>query len=187
MKKYLLLFAMIAFSGNAQSEAYVEVDYNKVDMDIVFSSDGSKINIDPSMITAEFGYMFTPYFGLAGNFGFGVSDDDLFSGGGITVSGEIDKMYSLKVIGQYPFNNNFSVFASAGFAKVNIKFNFAGFDNNDPLKYDDTGASFGIGFVINLAKAHALTFKYEILPDVDIEDGDKAEITTLGLGYRFQF
>ncbi len=190
INKYLLLWIVIFFSTNAHSEAYIEIDYNKVDMDVVFALDSSIITIKPSIVTAEFGYMFMPYLGIAGTFGKSISDDILFSDAieTVTISGELDSIYSAKIIAQYPFNKTFSVFVNAGISKLNIKFTPTGGGLPEgSLEYNGTGASYGTGLIISFATSHALTFKYEVLPNVDMDNGDKAELTTLGLGYRFWF
>jgi opacity protein-like surface antigen len=169
MRKFVLLLAValapmaLATPASAQPEGpYAGVGYTHFDGE----------DADVGAITGRLGYRFHPNFGVEGEAGFGVKDDEV---GPVTV--ELDHTYAAYGIGFIPLTEKADVFARVGYHSTEIS------GSAGPLtdSADADGDAYGAGAQYMITERFGVRGEYTRL------EGDDDGVNTWGVGGVMKF
>lgn len=173
MKTLLLASAaaIVAAAGASAQDTgnfYVGGGYTYIDID----------DVDFDALNLRGGYDFNEYFAVEGEVLVGLGDENVDLGGGTSADVSLD--YGLGAFGkvQYPFGEQFSVFARAGYAYVEAEASAGGVTLSD----DTDGFAYGIGGEYAFAGPNAVRIEY-----TRYEFEDDAEADTFGASYIRRF
>ncbi|WP_019959972.1 porin family protein [Woodsholea maritima] len=143
----------------------------------LFDADGGNL----SAITARGGYDFNPYFGLEAEGSIGINEKDAtFAGVDVDYKLEYALAGFAKV--QYPFNEQFSVFARLGYGTAEIEASAKAGNAVVSADGNADGVIYGAGFEWAFAGPNAVRFDYA---RHDYEDD--AEFDQWGVSYVRRF
>lgn len=130
MKLALATVAVAALAGAAHAETsfYVNGGYS------AFDGDGATLN----GLTVRGGAFFNEYFGVEGEFSFGVGEEELDFESTI----ELSNQYGGYVIGKMPVGENFDVFGRVGYGSAEFE---ATVDSIGSGSVDVDGFAYGVG------------------------------------------
>lgn len=168
MKTILLASAaaILATAGASAQDAngfYLGAGYTYVDGD----------GVEFDTINVIGGYDFTNYFAVEGEALFGLGDENV---GGIDAS--LEYALGLYAKAQYPLNEQFSIFARAGYVTAELEASVGGLSASD----SEDGLAYGAGAEFAFAGPNAVRFDYTRF---DFDDG--AESDNFGLSYIRRF
>lgn len=121
------------------------------------------------MVQGHLGYDFNDYFGVEGELGFGIGDEDV---SGVTV--EVNNTFGAYAVLSTPMNDGFEFFARLGYVQAEVEASALGTSVSD----SGDGAAYGVGAKYYFDGVNGVRF------DVTSFEGDA---TVFGVGYARKF
>ena len=184
MKSRTLLLALPALCALA-SPAYADIGltggfhsmdpYVGASIGLLQYDESGLSGLSPSVLIARAGLPLTPFFGIEGRLGTGLSSDQT-NGASVSV-GTFGGAYAK---GSVALGPEISIYGVAGLATVNLHRNFRDGGTTD------TGLSAGIGGDLHLMHALALNFEWTYLPSGrDAGRSYDSNLFSVGVTYHF--
>ncbi len=172
----LCALASPAYAGSFLSGGFHSMDpYVGASIGLLQYDESGLPGLSPSVLMVRAGLPLTPFLGIEGRLGTGLSSDQT-NGASVNV-GTFGGAYAKGTVALGP---EFSVYGVAGLASVNINRNFRDGGTTD------TGLSAGIGGDVHLVHALALNFEWTYLPSGrDAGRSYDSNLFSVGVNYRF--
>jgi len=172
MKKTILLStaAAVLMAGAASAQ---DTKWNLGAGYTYFDAEGGEIDV----LNIRGGYDFTEYFGIEGELLIGLTDEDVVVNG---VNASVGMDYGLGVFakGQYPINEQVSLFGRLGYVHHELEAGVAGLTASE----EDNGFAYGAGFEWAFSGPNAVRVDYT---RYDYEDFGEADTFSIGYVRRF--
>ncbi|MDJ0922136.1 MAG: porin family protein [Henriciella sp.] len=170
----LAVITAIMSSPYALAEGwYADAGYTHFSADI----EGTSGDSDLDAITGRLGYDLTPNFGVEGEVGFGLDDDDS-TVADVTTSIGLNYVVGLYGKAQMPLGERASLYARAGIVNAELEADVSGIGSTEE---SETGAGYGVGGTFDVSERLYVRGDYT---RYDIEDVE-SDAFTLAVGMRF--
>lgn len=163
-------------SRHSNSGFYLGAGYNFFDTEI------GGVEFDNSTVDLRVGTFLTPNFAIEGRFGIGVTDDSMGVTGVASVSSEIDNYYGVYLRGQFPINNQISIYGLLGYANTewNLSASIPGLAVRG--SFDDSDLSWGLGASFALNQSSSVGAEY-----LSLYDDGGFEVSGFGVNFMHKF
>jgi opacity protein-like surface antigen len=206
MKKLFIIICAVFIAGTSFATEpgylYCGLDYMAVKYEYSISVKESGADLldeeaDINVLRARFGYYFLHNFAIEGMVGVGVGDDQIeYFGAELDL--ELEQMFGIFLLGEYPATDYLKLYVVAGFSSFELKstINYPGY--NYELSEKDSMFSASIGLEIKPSKNLGITIEYSELVDAfdDFSRSDEAEdlgfeldydMSAISLGFKYYF
>lgn len=163
------LFAAPSAMAQVASPVYGSVSYSNVSAD----------DVDLGAVTGRLGYKFNPNFAVEGEASFGVSDEDVNVGGGVTANVEHKHDAAVYAVGILPISPNLELFARGGYGTTEIEASAAG------VSASESGESWNYGVGANYFLDGQNGIRADWTRRDFRDDAGEADVWSLGYVRRF--
>ncbi|HEV7229000.1 porin family protein [Brevundimonas sp.] len=162
------LFAAPAMAQDA-SNVYGSVGYSQIEAE----------EVELGAVTGRLGYKFNPNFAVEGEASFGVADEDVDLGGGVTANVEHEYDAAVYAVGILPISPNFELFGRAGYGTTEIEASAAG------VSASESGESWNYGVGANWSFDGRNGIRADWTRRDFTNDGGEADVWSLGYVRKF--
>jgi hypothetical protein len=142
----------------------------------IFQADVQGEDVNLGALMGRVGYKSNPFFGLEGEFAFGIQDDD-FNVLGQEISVGLDSEYGVFAVGWLPIPLVGDLFGRVGYADLSVEASGLGVTASE----DGSGLAYGAGFQLSSIPFTKLRIEYTRY------EPDDGEIDSFGVSALLQF
>ena len=177
-----VLIATPTFAQSFGPQTYINLGYTNFALDQIDNEDIGDVDFNLGLVTGRVGAKFNNYFGVEGELGIGVKDQEE-SNGASTFTTSINYGVAAFAVGYLPVSPNAELFARAGFGTTELEFELEDGRNSETDSGSETLFGLGVGAQYFFDGVNGIRGDYTRYTG----DDESAEFDALGVSYVRKF